>query len=277
MHPPTSPSQTTDTGDVAAFERTVRFWPELQERLSTHRERFRWGTAYLDLDFPDRYDGNHLWLDAPAPDATAEDLVGEADRILGGAGLRHRKVMVAREHEGTGWAMGFAERGYRVSRLVTMALRAGSADPVDTANVEIVDFATVRPAIESVNAREHGLSDDVARQLTDYDGKLEHELGCRFYVVRADDAIAAYCQLYAMDGVAQVEDVNTLEGFRGRGFAKAVVTAAARDGLAEGNELVFLYADGDDWPQGLYERLGFRTVGRGLEFTLEPAGRDSAT
>jgi hypothetical protein len=35
---------------------------------------------------------------------------------------------------------------------------------------------------------------------------------------------------------------------------------------AAGNELTFLVADADDWPQRLYEKLGFETVGRYARF-----------
>jgi ribosomal protein S18 acetylase RimI-like enzyme len=264
----TSLDQTTVAG--GDFERTVRFWRELQERLSTRREEFAWGTAYLDEAFPLRYDANHLWIDAPAPAAGVGDLVAEADRILGGAGLAHRKVMVAREEYGAAWSMGLGERGYRISRLLTMALGPEPGEAVDTSAVEVVGFAEARAAIETANAREpYGTSGEVVRQLTDYHGKLERELGCRFYVARADGEIGAFCELYGLGSIAQVEDVNTLEEFRGRGLAKAVVSAAVRDARADGADLIFLYADADDWPQHLYGRLGFRPLGYGLEYVLE--------
>jgi hypothetical protein len=38
---------------------------------------------------------------------------------------------------------------------------------------------------------------------------------------------------------------------------------------AAGDDLTFLVADADDWPQRLYERLGFETVGRYARF-LKP-------
>ena len=38
-----------------------------------------------------------------------------------------------------------------------------------------------------------------------------------------------------------------------------VVTTASREA---GHELTFLWADEDDWPRGLYEKLGWDVVGR---------------
>ena len=55
---------------------------------------------------------------------------------------------------------------------------------------------------------------------------------------------------------------------RGNGYATAVVLRAAREARAEGADLVFLVADGDDWPKELYRKLGFDTVGRLTKFFL---------
>jgi ribosomal protein S18 acetylase RimI-like enzyme len=261
----TVPSRTP--GGADDFERTIGYWRQLQELVSTDRVAFPWGTAYLDASFPVRYDANHLWIEDPVPDVTADQLIAEADRILGGAGLGHRKIMVAREDDGRRLAIGFAERGYRVSPLLTMAVTADAEGPVDVSAVEVVDFATARPALETVTLREpHGTSAEVVRQLTDYHGKILEVLDGRVYVVRDAGRIAAFCELYLLDGVAQVEDVNTLEEFRGRGYAKAVVSAAVRDARAADAELIFLYADADDWPQHLYRRLGFRDLGTSYEY-----------
>jgi predicted GNAT family acetyltransferase len=70
------------------------------------------------------------------------------------------------------------------------------------------------------------------------------------------------------EGAAQIEDVNTLEPFRGRGLARQVVSFAAREALAGGADLVWLIADDNDWPKELYAKLGFRPVGTFWQFTL---------
>ena len=61
----------------------------------------------------------------------------------------------------------------------------------------------------------------------------------------------------------------TLEPYRGRGLARALVLRAAAESRAAGNDLTFLVADADDWPRRLYERLGLETVGRYSRF-LKP-------
>jgi hypothetical protein len=45
---------------------------------------------------------------------------------------------------------------------------------------------------------------------------------------------------------------------------------AVAESRAAGNDLTFLVADADDWPQRLYERLGFETVGRYARFLNTP-------
>jgi ribosomal protein S18 acetylase RimI-like enzyme len=72
------------------------------------------------------------------------------------------------------------------------------------------------------------------------------------------------------DGVGQVEEVYTAKPFRGRGLASAVVRVAIAAAQERGDELIMITADADDWPQRLYERLGFETVDEVRTFTRKP-------
>jgi RimJ/RimL family protein N-acetyltransferase len=69
--------------------------------------------------------------------------------------------------------------------------------------------------------------------------------------------------------VAQIEDVNTLPRFRGRGLGRAIVQHAMEDARAT-NEIVYLEALAEDWPRELYARLGFDVVGERHFNTLFP-------
>jgi predicted N-acetyltransferase YhbS len=61
-----------------------------------------------------------------------------------------------------------------------------------------------------------------------------------------------------VDGLdAQVENVDTLEEFRGRGVARSVVLRAVEAARDADAEHVFIVADDADWPRDLYARLGF--------------------
>jgi ribosomal protein S18 acetylase RimI-like enzyme len=76
----------------------------------------------------------------------------------------------------------------------------------------------------------------------------------------------SYTDLYLRGGDAQVEDVGTLPEHRGRGYASAVVLAAVEEARRAGAELIFLFADAEDWPKELYRRLGFDELGYYVRF-----------
>jgi predicted GNAT family acetyltransferase len=98
---------------------------------------------------------------------------------------------------------------------------------------------------------------------------MSEALPTRLFAAEVDGKLVAHAELYSHDGVGQVEDLVTLEPYRGRGLARALVLRAAAESRAAGNDLTFLVADADDWPHRLYERLGFETVGRYERF-LKP-------
>jgi RimJ/RimL family protein N-acetyltransferase/predicted GNAT family acetyltransferase len=91
----------------------------------------------------------------------------------------------------------------------------------------------------------------------------------RFFAAVAGEEVAAYCEVRSDGAVAQIEDVNTLPRFRGRGLGRAVVQHAVDEARAT-SELVFLEALAEDWPRHLYTKLGFDIVGERHFNTLFP-------
>jgi len=85
-----------------------------------------------------------------------------------------------------------------------------------------------------------------------------------------DGQRAGNCELYLDGRDAQVENVGTLERFRGRGVARSVILQAVGAASEAGASKVFLVADEDDWVRILYERLGSDQIGRSAEFLLVP-------
>jgi ribosomal protein S18 acetylase RimI-like enzyme len=98
-------------------------------------------------------------------------------------------------------------------------------------------------------------------QLFDLAGRYGAAGGDRWFVAPAEGAPLSACRLLQQGSIAQVEDVGTLERARERGYAKAIVLAAVAAALAAGEATIFLTAEAADWPQLLYARLGFETVG----------------
>jgi GNAT superfamily N-acetyltransferase len=250
-----------DLARFFAFER------RLLERLSTRIEPFEHGTAFLDEEFRNRYDSNFLLVERPLEGVVAKAILHEADRILGGASYPHREVVVRDDRHGERLASAFVEHRYTVARNVIMLhRRAPDRDP-DLVTEELT-FAEIRPLLQEINRRQPwATSDEIVRVLTDQRGKVERVIGARFFAVRCEGTLAGSCELHVDALDAQVENVDTLEEFRGRGVARSVVVRAVDAARDAGAEHVFIVADEADWPRGLYARLGFDRVGRTWQFT----------
>jgi GNAT superfamily N-acetyltransferase len=257
--------------DDAALERRISaFHRELRERCSTDVEPTGLGTAYLNVAFPERYSSNLVWIERDLDGVEVDALADDADRALAAYELRHRHVEVDDDRNGRRLAVGLLDLGWSVESLIRMALRRPS-EPRPSADVLETDFETARDVIEStLRAQPYADSDEVVRQLTEWRGVLERAVGARFFVGLIAGEPVSVCEAYVIDGVAQVEDVNTLEAYRGRGLASAVVLAASCWARERGADVVHLIAAEDDWPKELYARLGFDRLGRFWRFTRAP-------
>lgn len=252
---------------VASFDRA------LEDKLCSRREPFKWGQAMFHTDFPDVYDLNYLRIERATAETSAAALADEAERIQGGAGLRHRKMRVTEEDLGRSLEDGFQQLGWSRERTVVMVHRREPDRRATNAKAERIDLDEMRAARElSLRQEPEQKSESEIHQLVECARLVEARIGARFYGARAGDEVASTCELYSDGAIAQIESVITLEQYRNKGLARAVVLAALDDAVAEGHDLVFLVADDDDWPQELYRRLGFDAVGRPFcDFILAPA------
>lgn len=244
---------------------------ELELRCATRTEPTAFGTAFLNDSFPRRHDSNFVWVERPPDGVDADSLAADADRVLGEHGLAHRKIHVDDDDHGQRLAMGFLDLGWSAEHLVTMTW-VREPEPRPPVPVREVGFAQARPLLEEVLRREpYGGDDEVVRELAEFRGVLERAVGATFFVAQVEGGLGSVCELYVDGGVAQVESVDTLEEFRGRGLASAVVLAAASTARRRGADLVFLRADDRDWPKDLYRRLGYEPSSYSWEFTRSPA------
>ncbi|MGZ4131290.1 MAG: GNAT family N-acetyltransferase [Actinomycetota bacterium] len=258
-------------GDGDDLQRTIAFERAQLARVSTRMVPFAWGTAYLNDGYRARWDSNLLWVERPG--AQADALAAEAERVLGGAGLAHREIRIDDDAFGDAIEGDLRRSGYGADRLVVMALRRAPDHRPENDRVpaEEVELSVLRPALETVLRREpYGESEEVVRMLADFRGELARHAGARFFCARVDAEIASMCELYVDGAIAQVEDVNTLEEFRNRGLARAVVRTAVDEARRGGAELVFLHALDADWPKHLYGTLGFDPIGHVWSF-VRPA------
>jgi GNAT superfamily N-acetyltransferase len=223
-----------------------------------------YGEAFLTPSLPRAYALNTLYVDA---EVDADQLVAALDELY--AEFGHRRAAVERADTGERLCAEMRRRGWLVERDVYMALRRprdrepapGLAREVDAPTLQAAELASVR---EEPYARD----EDVARELVAMRARLATGVPtARFFVGRADDVDAAVTTLYSDGRTAQVEDVATLRAFRRRGLARATVTAAIDAAVAMDHALVFIVADGDDWPKDLYVHLGFDPIGDAWVFT----------
>jgi GNAT superfamily N-acetyltransferase len=247
---------------VIDFDRAFDFMIRA-DMAGSRVEPFRFGTAILTPELPLRHDSNYLLVDA-LPDGTgAAELVAEAERVQGAAGLEHRLLFFRDAALGERFAPELVGLGWRCDRHVLMAQRRQPERVVDTGIVREVTEAALREArARQIRSYPWG-TPEVARQLLD--AKLRIPVEARFFAVIAGGAVASYGDLYSDREIAQVEDVATVPEQRGRGYASAVVLRAVEEARAAGAELVFLVADADDWPKELYRRLGFEEIGTNVK------------
>jgi ribosomal protein S18 acetylase RimI-like enzyme len=249
------------------LERVLRFEREI-EMAGSQTVESPFGVGVLEPALPLRHDSNYLLAERVPLGVGAQDLAAEADRILGGAGLRHRAVFTFDEGLGAKLEPGFKELGWNVRRHIWMAQLREPERDADLSIVEEVGEEELRPGRTAEILRYPWGTQDVAEQLLDAKLVIAERADARFFGVRVDGEIVSWADLYLAQGLGQVEDVATREDHRGKGYATAVVLRAASEARAAGAELVFLVADADDWPKELYGRLGFDTIGRLTKFFL---------
>jgi len=197
----------------------------------------------------------------------ADELIAEAERLQAPAGLRHRKVEV--QQGGDTLVDGFARAGWTSDRVVVMVLRGADVrGETPGAEVREVGFEPVRGLMEQWYGETMSAAE--ARDLANSDADAAGSLGARFYLAEREGEAAACCQLLGADGIGQVEEVYTAHAHRGHGLASAVVRTAAAAARERGDDLVMILADAGDWPQRLYERLGYQTVDGYRSFTRKP-------
>jgi GNAT superfamily N-acetyltransferase len=230
----------------------------------TRTEPFAFGTATFDEELALRHDSNYLLVEQGTP--SPSELVAEADRLQGEAGLAHRAIVVPEEQLGSRLAPEFRARAWLVQRQVVMVHRREPDRSADTASVDEVDEQALRPGRTRLTLTYPWGSEELARVLLDAKPRIANRVRARFFAWLEGGEPVSWTDLYSADRVAQIEDVATLPEHRGRGLATAVVLRALEEARAEGNEFVFLVANDEDWPKQIYARLGFDEAGHYFKF-----------
>ena len=94
----------------------------------------------------------------------------------------------------------------------------------------------------------------------------------RFFAGRVEGRLAGLCELYLVDGVAQIEHVDTLAEYRGRGIARSVISRAVAEARAGRRRPRADRGRPGRLAEELYRRLGFDEIARSWSFTRAPVG-----
>ena len=250
----------------AELERLRAYRRAQYERSASRSEPFAHGLVLFTPEHPTKWDLNLLLVD-DAAGVAADELIAEAERLQAPAGLRHRKVTVL--HGGDELADGFTAAGWTDEEVVVMVLRGADVRGAAGAVVREAGFEAVRGLMEAWYLETMSAAE--ARDLADSDADTARALGSRFFLAEREGEPAACCHLMGAGGVGQVEGVYTAAAHRGHGLASAVIRTAIAAARERGDDLVMIIAEADDWPQKLYERLGFQTVDRSRSFTRKPS------
>jgi ribosomal protein S18 acetylase RimI-like enzyme len=246
---------------MSEFERAFALMDRLDELTAERLEPTPYGPVVVHSRLNRVHDLNFLRAEEPG-DASADELAAEAERVQSAAGIAHRRVNIRDEAQRERLEPQFVRLGWKPERFVLMVLRGEPDRPAEHEVLE-VDEPTMRPLwAEAIRAEPHGKDETLVQQILEHRRDVGQAIPTQLFAAEIDDKLVAHTEFYSEDGVGQVENVYTLADYRGRGLARSLVLRGVTESHTAGNDLTFLVADADDWPQRLYEKLGFETVGR---------------
>jgi N-acetylglutamate synthase-like GNAT family acetyltransferase len=255
------PSSPRTAADRIAAGRAFAFGRDVSRRSADRVLPHPAGALVLTPSLPLVYDANFLRVERW--NGPAEDLLAEAERALADAGCAHRRVVVTDEELGERLRPTFSAAWPVAHHFLVMAQRRAP----DRAAPDVVTVVEPPPAaLEEARAAEArlqpwGRDEVVVRQLRERDRRQAAAVAAASFGVVDGGRVVSYATVYVEGGVAEIDDVATVEAYRGRGYARAVVLRCLEAAREAGAELVFLLADDGDWPKELYAKLGFDVVG----------------
>jgi GNAT superfamily N-acetyltransferase len=254
------------------LDRIHGYLDRVEEAVVDEVKPARHGRALLTPSLPLVWQLNALRVEDP--DAHPEALAREAESVLGD--LAHRKLVVHDARLGRRLERSLAAAGWNVLRLLVMVRdRPPQRSVVDGAGGE-VDRRTGAAGLAAFRREQpFGWQEEAIEQLAAMDDRYDRAARARDFGAPVAEP-ACVCRLYSADGLAQVDEVGTVEARRGEGHGSAAVTAAADGAAAEGCDPVFLLTDAADWPHRWYRTLGFSEIGSVYEFlklSLDPPRR----
>lgn len=214
-------------------------------------EPWQHGSVLRTPTVPDFWDANVVRVEDAG--VSAETMLAAADRYL--ADAQHRKLDVEDEATGEAARPFFAAAGWLNERH-TMMRRTG-LPPRVAHDVQEVPLAATR-ALRTEWYGEHGDAAFMAAQ-----EPVWARRGMRAFMAGSD----GFVTLAAGPGAVEIDALYVTPEARGSGVGASLVGAAL---VAGGEDVAWIVADDEGLARPLYERLGFVTAWRFLNFVRTP-------
>ena len=215
---------------------------------------------------PDIYDANHVADAMPTTPAPIEEFLAAIDREYKVS--KHRRFDVDYRTPPEFVARLVLEGYEREDALVSLlegellgpAPKEFDIRPLETeADWEAYWELMLQDWREHIARQKRKVSDKIGRQM--FDTKRLKQPPVQYFMAYVEDKPVAYFNSWAgIDGVGQVEDLFTLQKFRKRGIARALIHHCVADARAKGAGPVIIAADPKDTPKRIYAGMGFRPV-----------------
>lgn len=244
-------------------EHIHRFWKALDE-LHFHAEPTWWGAVVTEARFPAIWDFNYARVDVPAPELTLSEVASALLPALAEVGTDTFHVLFFHHEETTDLLVELSTLGHTLSWDLVMDLTNEPTVHAADVRVEPLDAGGELWSRVGDSLALFGNEPTVAEQLRGieeetFDAGHKRWLGVR----NAEGEIVALAALVLLEGVGYLDNVATFPQARGRGLASSIVTRAIELAREAGADHVSLFADPDNAAVvRMYERLGFREVGR---------------
>jgi ribosomal protein S18 acetylase RimI-like enzyme len=256
-------------------DHVLRFWRAL-DRLFARVLPTRWGAVVTDGRFPAVWDANYARIDAPTSDLTLSEVEASLLPELRSARAPVEHLVSFRPDVTAPLFRDLEARRHRITWDLVLNLETDPPLGDDRAAEDLSPgpelWSTVAGSLRLFGVDNH----EARRQLARIEREVLTVGGKRWFGVRdVDGSIVSLGALLLLGDVGYIDNVATFEHARGRGHASAVTSRAIRAAKEAGAANVCLFADPDETGViAMYERLGFRGVGRLVASRGPVPGRD---
>jgi GNAT superfamily N-acetyltransferase len=238
-------------------------WHHLRHELSCDQiTPWEHGVVARASRYPTYWDLNVVRVER-RPEVDTAELVSFAERAL--SGLEHVRIEFDHVTDGERFRDELVPLGWRATRLVIMR-HEGAVPPTGDDRIEEVPYDATIPLRIAWHDEDFPGQDAAGHQ--EHAREVAQKRGARVLAPLDGGEPVGYAQVEVHGNGAEITQVYMRPGRRGHGLGTALTSAAIRAGR-DADDL-WIFADADDRPQRLYERLGFRPVHTVMQLTRLP-------